>query len=787
MKKKLTAIFMIGIMALTLSACNVSVDNIDWAGLEEEISAWSSALMEASAEASPDTVKLRIISTSDVHGKFLPYDYALNAPDTSGSLAQISTALKDFRDENTILVDVGDSIQGNSSDLFLEDPVHPVVKSQNLMNYDVWVVGNHEFNYGVPVLKNIITQQKSHVLCGNVYNQDGSRLSDPYMILEKSGVKIGIIGMVSPVITRWDRANLADAGMKVTDPGEEIEKAISELKDQTDILIAACHMDLENEYDMENSGVLEIADRFPELDLILAAHGHEKIEGIEENGVLITENGDQGKTLSLIDLTMEKNPDGSYRRTGREFQLIEAADYEPDPALTGDEEIADADRRAKEDAVTLIGRLTNQSLAPEDDIPGITQARIEDTALVHLLNDVLQYYSGADITAVSVYNDDENLFQGDIRKCDLSQLYKYSNTLYKMRMTGRQLKQWMEWSARYFNTFQDGDLTISFNPDVRSYLYDIFGGVRYEIDISEPPGSRIKNITLPDGSPLDPDGEYLVATNNYRANTQLLAYGDIYSEEDGLPELLEKDIKGELGGIRELIGDYIQHVKGVPASDGLVDFTAEEVTPENACWKLTGYSWDEAQHQRVAELVRSGAISIPVSEDGRDKNIRSLTQEDLASAEASAAGREISEAEAYLSGPWGETQSLSVAVDTAGVPFSPPPEDLFPETQEAVSLVTYRYLEGVAEALYALDGKELRVRKSDRFAGQELFGDQPDASGEWEETTLSPSVRCLGTQGRIYRAFFDIGTDHAAIMFIPGPGGDGLTEEELQTLISSFE
>ncbi|MDD7218906.1 MAG: metallophosphoesterase [Clostridia bacterium] len=114
------------------------------------------AVPTAAAEEAKDTketVEIQILSTSDIHGKMLPYDYALDAEDTSGSLAQISTLVKELRTENTIVLDNGDLIQGNSADLFLDDEIHPMILGLNAVGYDIWVPGNHEFNYGVDTLK----------------------------------------------------------------------------------------------------------------------------------------------------------------------------------------------------------------------------------------------------------------------------------------------------------------------------------------------------------------------------------------------------------------------------------------------------------------------------------------------------------------------------------------------------------------------------------------------------------------------------------------------------------
>ncbi len=146
-------------------------------------------------------------------------------------------------------------------------------------------------------------------------------------------------------------------------------------------------------------------------------------------------------------------------------------------------------------------------------------------------------------------------------KCDMSRIYKFTNTLYKLRMTGAQLKKFMEWSAAYYNTFRPGDLTISFNPDIRAYNYDMFAGVNYEVNIANAPGSRIEILTWPDGVPVADDDAFDIAVNNYRANSQLLTPGEIF-EADDMPTLLEMDVRGDIGGVRELIRDYIVNVKG---------------------------------------------------------------------------------------------------------------------------------------------------------------------------------------------------------------------------------
>ena len=186
------------------------------------------------------SMDLQILATSDTHGKFDPWDYAANKADASGSVAQQATAIKQCRTRNTLVVDAGDTIQANSAELFLNDDLHPMVAAMNAIGYDIWTTGNHEYNYGMDVLKKVMGQQKAKVLTGNVYAPDGTPLADGYTIIKKGTVKIGVIGMVTPNIIRWDAKNLE--GWKVTNPVDESRKIIDKIKDQVDVLIGVMHI-----------------------------------------------------------------------------------------------------------------------------------------------------------------------------------------------------------------------------------------------------------------------------------------------------------------------------------------------------------------------------------------------------------------------------------------------------------------------------------------------------------------------------------------------------------------
>ena len=563
-----------------------------------------------------ETVDIQILATSDLHGKFVPWDYALNAESTSGSVAQLATAIKSLRNENTLVVDAGDTIQDNAADIFVGEEVHPMIAAMNAIGYDTWTTGNHEYNYGMDVLKKVIATQQAKVLTGNVYDENGEPIADGYTILERGGVKIGVIGMVTQNITRWDSVNLADC--TVTDPVEETRKIIDAIGGDVDVLVAVVHMGIENEYGVANSGVTDLANACPELDVIVASHEHMLVESQDINGVLVVENKNMAQTMSEIHLTLTKEGEG-WTVTDKTAISHNIADYEPDQELM--DLMQPYHEQAMDDAEALIGTLEGGPLAPENEIADIPAAQIMDTALIDLINAVQMHYADADVSASALFVMNANLQPGDIKKSDTSLIYKYTNTLYKLEMTGAQLKQYMEWSMNYYNQYQPGDLTVSFNPDVRAYNYDMFAGVNYEVDVSQPVGSRIQNLTWPDGTPVADDDVFTIAVNNYRANSQLLVPGEIF-DEDNLPKLLEIDIRGDLGGVRELIRDYIVNVKG------------GTITPEvDDNWKLVGNDWNAELHQKAVELIREGKIEIPVSEDGRTPNVRAITEEDVKAAE----------------------------------------------------------------------------------------------------------------------------------------------------------
>jgi 2',3'-cyclic-nucleotide 2'-phosphodiesterase/3'-nucleotidase len=490
----------------------------------------------------------------------MPWDYTKNKEDRSGSTVQLAMAVSGFRADSTLLVDAGDLIQGNFSEIFVHrKKLHPMVRALNRMQYDVWVTGNHDYNYGMDVLGLTVKTLDAAVLTGNVYDKSGAPVADGCKIFEKDGVRIAVIGMVTPNIARWDKSNLQ--GYTVTDPLTEIRKILHAIKGKYDVLVGVFHMGIENEYGVPNSGVTDICNACPEFDVVISSHEHRQIESMDINGVLVVQNKQMAQTLSVINLFIEAK-DAGWKLTGKTAKSVSG--YAPDPELM---KLLEKDHcAARKEAAKEIGVLTGGPLIPEnvqEPIRSLTQlpaGQVQDTALVELINRAQMNYSGARVSAAPLCGPDASLPEGKIRQYDVARIYSFNNTLYTVRMNGRQLKKLMEWSAGYFAPMDPESPKITANPDFPPYNYLMFDGVRYEIDLVRPVGDRIRNLAWPDGTPVREDETFVLALNNYNANSHVLTPGEIYTKDD-LPVLAEIDVRGDLGGIRELIRDYIIRVR----------------------------------------------------------------------------------------------------------------------------------------------------------------------------------------------------------------------------------
>ncbi|MBB6019568.1 2',3'-cyclic-nucleotide 2'-phosphodiesterase/3'-nucleotidase [Paenibacillus sp. JGP012] len=583
------------------------------------------------AEADQETT-ITLLGTSDIHGRFMPWDYALDGPNPSGSMTQLYTMVKKVRSENpnTILLDAGDMIQDNSAELFNDQPQSPMMVAMNEMNYDAWVMGNHEFNFGLDVLEKISSQFKGQALVGNIFKENGDRYMPAYTIIERDGIKVGVIGMNTPMITEFEKGTNHLNGVTVKDPVEETRKAIAELKGKVDVMVGLMHMGLDNENGKPGTGVTDIAKANPELAAIFAGHMHQLIESQTVNGVLISEPNKYGTHLSRIDLKFAKE-DGKVVLKSKEAKAlaVKKADgtYEiSDPAL--EQTLHPFHEFARADANIEVAELKGTNLVPADEIKGIPAVQIQETPLSDFFTEVMLHYSNADVVAHQIDNDKAKLDVGPIKKKDIAFNYQYTFgevTVYEV--TGRDLKDYMEWSAGYFNSTRPGDVTISFDPKRLASKYstdDFFGGVTYEIDLTKPYGSRITNLKYSNGKAVQAADNLKLGMNAYRMEA-LIAKGGALEGRKFTQLWSSKDASafGEIQGtIRNLSIAYLKDVmKGV----------YEPKIQHN--WKITGVDLTTPERADVVQLINDGVMSVPTTEDGKYTNIASINILDAVTAD----------------------------------------------------------------------------------------------------------------------------------------------------------
>ncbi len=560
-------------------------------------------------DAQEKEISITILGTSDVHGRIFPWDYALDAEDTGAGYLKIASVVKDIKskNKNVILVDAGDTTQDNSIELFQKEETNPIIEVMNDIGYDTWTLGNHEFNFGLDILDKSIKTSKAAVLAGNVYKESGERRFDAYKIIEKDGVKVAIIGMITPNIPRWE-ASTPDhfKGLEFKNPVEETKKVLAELEGKADVFVGVFHMGVDNEYS-DFDGVKAIVKANPKLDAAVIGHAHSDIAGEKIGSTLIVEPKFAGNKVSKIDIKM-KNENGKWIIADKKSENIDTKNYEVDKELEG--KYSRIHETSRKDANMVIGSVTEDFIKNVYILPGIPTAQMEDTALIDFINEVQMHYSGADVSAAAAFKNDMNLLKGEFKKKDVANIYKYANTLIGVKVNGKQLKDYMEWSAKYYNTHKDGDVTVSFNKDIRGYNYDMFSGVEYDVDISKPEGQRIVNLKFK-GKPVTENMTFILAVNNYRFGN--MVKDGYFKAEDKVYDSSEKFVDGS---IRNLILEYVKEKKNI--------------TPKvDNNWKIVGDNLNHPLKEEVYKLVNEGKIQVPTSEDGRTPNVKALNVYDL--------------------------------------------------------------------------------------------------------------------------------------------------------------
>ncbi|MBM6884758.1 bifunctional metallophosphatase/5'-nucleotidase [Pseudoflavonifractor phocaeensis] len=546
--------------------------------------------LSVTALAADGETHLTIIGTSDTHGNIWGYSYEDMKESTGDGLARVSTYVSQVREENpnTILVDAGDTIQGTimTDDLYSKDTTdHPVPAALNYMGYDAWVLGNHEFNFGVDTLKEIIAQTDVPVLAANIKNADGSYFTGAgYTIVERGGVKVAIIGVTTPNIPRWDGTKQGVADLTFESMADAVADCIEEIGDGADVIMVSTHAGLSAEYSTDGADAAQtILDKCPEVDVLQLGHTHTTY--INNDGAIpVGETKNNAGEVVRYDLTL--NADKEI--TSATVETVSMADVEPDQGLRD----VPAIKTAQEKTVSFIqDNVLGHAAAdfqPVNEINGLPEGRLQDTAVIDLIGTVQLENSGADVTAVALFKDTSDLKQGDLNYGNMFDIYKYPNVLYTVEVTGAEMKAYMEWAAECWNQWQPGDINISFNPDKAGYLHDHFIGLNYEVNLSKPAGERIENVTF-QGEPLTDDMTLTLCVNDYRY-TGLKNEGIISGEKQWESSASVRDM---------LVAYLAEH-------DPL-----EPVVDNN--WKITGVDLQLDNPERAAyiEKINAGELATP--------------------------------------------------------------------------------------------------------------------------------------------------------------------------------
>ena len=559
------------------------------------------------SSSAEENIKLTIIGTTDLHANIYNWSYEDGKEVDDIGMAKVYSVIQKIREENpnTLLIDNGDSIQGTilSDDLynFNLELKHPVIDVMNFMGYDSMTLGNHEFNFGIEMIQKIEKEAEFPILAANAtYDKDGSYLVKPYVIKEVAGIKVGILGITNPNIPRWDGPKVN--GMVSFDkPADIMEKNIKEMKKEgADIIVVASHIGFEEEYEGMGDSAKELAEKFPEVAVILSGH-HHVTENHKIGNTLIGAARDAGRQVVVFNLELAKKED-SFEIVNSEVEVIDVTGYEASDELK--EYAKEYHEKTLEFLEETIGKVS-EDFAPPSEIPGIPEAQLKDTALIDLINNVQLKATGADVSGAALFSSGSNLRKGDVNYANIFEIYKYPNTLVGVEVTGKELKDYMEWSANYYNTFTKGDINISFNPDIRVYNYDMFQGVDYKVDISKPIGERIVDLKFKGELVKDTD-KLKLAINNYRYGG-LTSMG-IISEEP----YFNSDPKS----LRSYIADFIKE-----------NGTIEPEVDNN--WEVIGTDLDHPLRDYIIAEVKAGNIEIPKSEDGRTINVKALNADDM--------------------------------------------------------------------------------------------------------------------------------------------------------------
>lgn len=545
------------------------------------------------------TVKLKFIETTDVHGSIFPYDFK-NDKKAQTSLSQVYTYVKQERakkDQQVILLDAGDILQGQPPVYYYNfekiNEKHLVAKVMNYMKYDVGTVGNHDIEPGHNVYDRINKEFDFPWLAANAVNETtGKTYFPPYKILVKDGVKIAVLGLITPGIPMWLPKNIWSnidfEDMIIT--AKKWVKIINE-KEKPDILIGLFHSGVDATYgnqsaDMqrnENASEL-VAKQVPGFDVVFVGHDHQgwnySVKNTDGKNVLILGGINAARTAAVASVTMDLSDKNKKVVTG---EIIEIKDFLPDETFLNN----------FKNSFDEIKKYTTQDICSFTKTISTKDSFFGDSPFVDLVQNIQLKITGADVSFASPLSFNAEIKKGPVYVRDMFNLYKYENLLYTFKMSGKEIKNYLEFSySKWLNNMKDeNDHLLRFKRDEKNniiyysghpalyntyYNFSAAAGINYTVDVTKPAGEMVLISSFSDGRTFDFNGEYQVAINSYRGNGGggHLVHGAKIPKEDLTKRILSSTDKD----LRFYIMQWLKKEK--------------TITPEkNNNWKIIPGNW----------------------------------------------------------------------------------------------------------------------------------------------------------------------------------------------------